>query len=240
MFKCWDHMVGGQIIIRASSAARTMPPARSEPVVVCLVDSDEDDGTAVANGDARQGSRRSRRLSESQVKPDHAVMLTFHADESDSRTAISITWGDFRRLRLPDGRTGEEQLLLNDTLVDWYLKYLESRRLGADTQKGRGLRERTHIFSSFFLKRLRGALQQKDAGRRNEQMAALLKWVRVRRSRASQRKSLSEGGDTGCRGGGGRGWGGGAQTVARYPASTPAPHRKVGWAGGLGGGLPAW
>jgi Ulp1 family protease len=154
-----------------------------EPLVVSLVDSHEDEDTAA--GGARQGSRRSRRLSESKVKPDHEVMFKFQADESDSRSAISITWSDFRRLRLPDGRTGEEQLLLNDTLVDWYLKSLESRMLDASRQR---LRERMYIFSSFFLKRLRGALQQKDAGRRDEQMAALLKWVRVRSARASQEK----------------------------------------------------
>jgi len=36
---------------------------------------------------------------------------------------------------------------------------------------------RTHIFSSFFLKRLRGALEQKDPSKREMQLASLLKWV---------------------------------------------------------------
>ena len=47
-------------------------------------------------------------------------------------------------------------LLLNDSLVDFYLRYLQS-------QMNEAQRERVHIFNSFFLKQLRSTLQTRRA-----------------------------------------------------------------------------
>jgi len=155
----------------------SLPEDSAEPVVVSLLSEDDDDEASAGGANVpSQAKRRSRRISSLQEHADNELMLTFHADESGtgrgSRDVFNILWGDFRRLRLPDGKCGAEQLLLNDTLVDWYLKgYLEARLMSANPR----LRERTHIFSSFFLKKLPNALQH-----RGEHIAKLLKWVQVR------------------------------------------------------------
>ena len=71
------------------------------------------------------------------------------------REPICLTWGDYCRLGTPDGPVGPEQLLLNDTLVEWYLRFKLEKQL-----RQLGLAERTYIFSPFFIKRLRLALQR--------------------------------------------------------------------------------
>jgi len=78
------------------------------------------------------------------------------------REPICLTWGDYRRLGTPDGTVGPEQLLLNDTLVEWYLRFKLEKQL-----RQLGLAERTYIFSPFFIKRLRLALQRRGAPTRN-------------------------------------------------------------------------
>ena len=156
-------------------------PAQAR-VVISLIDSDEEDESRPVKKECVK--RRSRRISAHQQKPDDEVMLTWSMGGADAGFKASdkfnITWGDFRRLSLPDGRRGAEQLLLNDTIVDWYLKYVELHVLGGGSPERERQRMRTHIFSSFFLKRLRGALEQKDPSKREMQLASLLKWVQVR------------------------------------------------------------
>mmetsp|Transcript_12229 Transcript_12229/g.35161 ORF Transcript_12229/g.35161 Transcript_12229/m.35161 type:complete len:1059 (-) Transcript_12229:389-3565(-) len=153
-------------------------PAQAR-VVISLIDSDEEDESRPVKKECVK--RRSRRISAHQQKPDDEVMLTWSMGGADAGFKASdkfnITWGDFRRLSLPDGRRGAEQLLLNDTIVDWYLKYVELHVLGGGSPERERQRMRTHIFSSFFLKRLRGALEQKDPSKREMQLASLLKWV---------------------------------------------------------------
>ena len=78
------------------------------------------------------------------------------------REPICLTWGDYCRLGTPDGPVGPEQLLLNDTLVEWYLRFKLEKQL-----RQLGLAERTYIFSPFFIKRLRLALQRRGAPTRN-------------------------------------------------------------------------
>jgi len=134
-----------------------MPPRKrkaaeaSAPVVVELSSDDE------PAADSRRRSRRKQNA-------NHEPMVRIG---DGGREPICLTWGDYRRLGTPDGTVGPEQLLLNDTLVEWYLRFKLEKQL-----RQLGLAERTYIFSTFFIKRLRLALK-----RRGETLRKLLKWV---------------------------------------------------------------
>ena len=154
---------------RSSAASSSAPPA--EPEVILLALSDEEE--AVVEAPAK---RRSTRIAK---PPESQALLTFPS--AAAKDSITLTYGDLRRLRQPQGKVqAPESLLLNDNLVDFYVKYI-SAAVGPSQEPGicRSLlpgltaaaRDRVHIFNAFFLKRLRMTLSQK------KDLSGLLKWV---------------------------------------------------------------
>ena len=129
-----------------------------EPVMVDLCgSSDEEDAAA-----AKRPKRVSSRLAAKELQPDSKVLL--HYPTKGAKGSIMLTYGDVRRLRRHGAAVAPEQLLLNDSLVDFYVKYLmEHSNQFADAGIG-GLtapaRERVHVFNAFFLKRLRLSIQK--------------------------------------------------------------------------------
>ena len=161
---------------RSSGASADAPP-----VVVDLLDSDDDDVVAADAARERKGQRRSKRLSNN-PKPDASVKL-FEFPEKE-REYVTLTFGDLRRLRprsmnLIHESTSDE-LLLNDNLVDFYVKYLSiAHKPDKVPDKVKALMQglsaedhsRVHVFNSFFLKRLKTTINQ------GRDPAALLKWT---------------------------------------------------------------
>ncbi|XP_037082411.1 sentrin-specific protease 6-like [Pollicipes pollicipes] len=75
-----------------------------------------------------------------QAQQRHAVQTILHFPPPPASGAIAVNTDDYCCL--------EEEQFLNDVIIDFYLKYLVSSRLAEPD------RRRTHVFSSFFYKRL--------------------------------------------------------------------------------------
>ena len=156
---------------RRSSAASSS----AEPVVVDLLDSDDDDevGEAPADGGRRRCTRRNRPAATEEL-------FSFPLKPAKGEESVTIRYGDLRRLRPPGfemkdmHRAHTEELLLNDNLVDFYVKYLSNDAPASIKHLLPGLsanfRERVHIFSSFFLKKL------KEKINRRQDLTPLLRW----------------------------------------------------------------
>ena len=118
--------------------------------------------------------RRSVRIAKRDRKPDEAVLL--HFPDVEAKERITLTYADARRLKSGARGAAPETLLLNDNLVDFYVKYLLSAPRPSCEKFIPGLsadkRARIHIFNAFFLKRLRMNLR-KGLG-----LESMLKWVR--------------------------------------------------------------
>jgi len=145
----------------------------SAPVFVDLVDSDD----AMPEVSASSRSRKSARIEKNAAMADDATLLTF--PPAPSKESITLCFSDLRRLRPVMPHPGTEHLLLNDTLVDFYVKHLSRPAAslpGCSSQLLPGLdeatRSRVHVFNAFFLKRLRtNLLKGKD-------LTPLLKWTK--------------------------------------------------------------
>ena len=135
-------------------------PSEEERVEIDLVDSDDD-----VPADERRRSGRIKRA----LETDELFLFTTGETKEEQREAIRVTYGDMHRL-LPAAHhmvVPTEGMLLNDTLVDFWVKYYTATLL-TDEQ-----RRRVHIFNSFFMKRLRGA----HSSGNTSDLSALLKWV---------------------------------------------------------------
>ena len=140
---------------------------------VDLVDSDD----ALPEVAASSRSRKSARIEKNAAMADDATLLTF--PPAPSKESITLCFSDLRRLRPVMPHPGTEHLLLNDTLVDFYVKHLSRPAAslpGCSSQLLPGLdeatRSRVHVFNAFFLKRLRtNLLKGKD-------LTPLLKWTK--------------------------------------------------------------
>ena len=146
--------------------------SKPEPETIDLLDSDDDAAPVAAGG--RTGGRKSARLEKKVAAPDSAKLLVF--PKAPAKESISIYYSDLRRLRPILPHPDSSNLLLNDTLVDFYVKYLTaSARPACGAQLLPGLddaaRSRVHVFNAFFLKRLRALFLAK------EDLTPLLKWV---------------------------------------------------------------
>ena len=149
---------------RAAAAAAAEEESGS-PVVITLIDSDDDADpagrrVAVRRKSVRQESKRCK--ADSELLPLPVV--------PNVKGTIELTFGELRRLRPPGECVIAEQLLLNDSLVDYYVQLLTQEKLKPD------VRSRVHIFNSFFLRRLRSSI----AGKRDPNLTELMRWVQVR------------------------------------------------------------
>ena len=152
--------------------------ARAEPISIDLCADDEDDGTAAAAAaiDATKpaAGRRSSRIASQARKPDAAVLLHFPSEDAKER--ITLTYADVRRLKSGARGAPPETLLLNDNLVDLYIKYLSGPPQQLCVKFIPGLdeksRSRVHMFSAFFLKRLKTTITK------GLSMHTMMKWVR--------------------------------------------------------------
>ena len=116
---------------RSAAASSSAQPA--EPIVVDLLDSDDDEPVVDESKQPQRRSTRTVRI------PDTQQLLCFPSAEV--KESISITYGDLRRLRRPerDKVCSAEQLLLNDSLVDFYVKYLQAEAPAATAELLPGL-----------------------------------------------------------------------------------------------------
>ena len=110
-------------------------------------------------------------------------MLTFPLKAKES---VTLTFGDLRRLVPKTGFKpacfSDDQLLLNDSLVDFHIRWLLTPRPKLPEQPAllqqlmpgldASVQDRVHIFNSFFLKKLRQLTLEKKS------LQPLLKWVR--------------------------------------------------------------
>eukprot|EP00900_Chrysochromulina_parva_P000336 jgi/Chrpa1/10302/Chrysochromulina_OHIO_Genome00002604-RA len=153
--------------------------ARADPISIDLCNTDdEDDGTAAvaAAVDATKpaAGRRSSRIASQARKPDEAVLLHFPSEDAKER--ITLTYADVRRLKSGARGAAPETLLLNDNLVDLYIKYLSGppQQLCAKFIPGLDEKSRSHVhmFSAFFLKRLKTTITK------GLSMHTMMKWVR--------------------------------------------------------------
>ena len=135
-------------------------PSEEERVEIDLVDGDDD-----VPADERRRSGRIKRA----LETDELFLFTTGETKEEQREAIRR---DVRR-HAPAAPAAHrmvlptEGMLLNDTLVDFWVKYYTAKLL-TDEQ-----RRRVHIFNSFFMKRLRGA----HSSGNTSDLSALLKWV---------------------------------------------------------------
>ena len=142
-----------------------MPPRKRkaadpdrEPDVVDLMDSDDPESPAPPHA----ARRNSARIQRQQPQPPEKVLCIY---PENNKEGITLTYGEWYRLQPLGESVSSEQLLLNDTLVDFYIKHLLSAVLSEEEQR------RVHIFSSFFFKRLKAAIGNEAA------MRGMLKWV---------------------------------------------------------------
>ena len=154
-------------------ASKVNAASSSAPVFVDLVDSDDDATPEVV---VSSRSRKSARIEKSAAMADEAPLLTF--PPKGHKESITLCFSDLRRLKPILKHPGTEHLLLNDTLVDFYVKHLSRPAAalpGCSAQLLPGLdeatRSRVHVFNAFFLKRLR-TLHLKD-----KDLTPLLKWT---------------------------------------------------------------
>ena len=113
---------------RARSASGGASAEAAGPVTVDLcLSSDEDEDNDPSKARATQPARRSSRLEERE-RPHDAQKLICFPPSGSAKETITLTYGDLRRLRPSDGTAQAfiptDQLLLNDQLVDFYVKYL--------------------------------------------------------------------------------------------------------------------
>ena len=168
---------------RARSASGGASAEAAGPVTVDLcLSSDEDEDNDPSKARATQPARRSSRLEERE-RPHDAQKLICFPPSGSAKETITLTYGDLRRLRPSDGTAQAfiptDQLLLNDQLVDFYVKYLLQplpEQPPTCKQLLPGLsdksRERVHIFNAFFLKRLRLTINK------GRDLDAMLKWTK--------------------------------------------------------------
>ena len=118
-------------------------------------------------------SRRSSRIEIQARNPGAAVLL--HFPSRDAKGYISLTFADVQRLESGAHGAPSKTLLLNDNLVDFYIKYLSGppQQLCAKFIPGldEKSRSRVHMFSAFFLKRLTKTITK------GLDMGAMMKWV---------------------------------------------------------------
>ena len=96
---------------RSTSGAPAAPP-----VFVNLLDSDDE----VTDAAAPRASRKSARIEKHAAMADEVTLLTFPS--APSKDSITLSFSDLRRLRPIMTHPGNEHLLLNDTLVDFYVE----------------------------------------------------------------------------------------------------------------------
>ena len=160
----------GALAMPKRRASKVNAAASSAPVFVDLVDSDDDAPPEVT---VSSRSRKSARIEKSAAMADEAPLLTF--PPKGHKESITLCFSDLRRLRPILKHPSAEHLLLNDTLVDFYVKHLSRPAAALPTLQLPGLdeatRSRVHVFNAFFLKRLRtNLLKDKD-------LTPLLKWT---------------------------------------------------------------
>ena len=103
--------------------------------------------------------RRSGRICQIASKSNHDKLIAYPTEDAPDR--IVLTFGDLRRLKAKDGTVeiDSSAKLLNDQLVDFYIRHLQRKVLTESQQC------RVHIFNSFFLKSLKTTLQKRRAAR---------------------------------------------------------------------------
>ena len=142
-----------------------------DKISINLCDSDaENEGTTAKPA----AGRRSSRIASSACKPGDAELL--HFPSKDAKEYITLTYADVRRLESRLSGAPPETLLLNDNLVDLYIKHLSGPPQQLCTEFMPRLdetsRSRVHVFNAFFLKKLEDTITQ-GLG-----MHKMMKWVR--------------------------------------------------------------
>jgi hypothetical protein len=123
-----------------------------DPISIDLCGSDDDVDVAAAAVCAVKppAGRRSSRISGLARKPDDTVLLHFPSEDAKER--ITLTYADVRRLQSGAHRVPPETLLLNDNLVDLYIKHLSGPLQHPFTKfiprLSQTSRSRVHVFSA--------------------------------------------------------------------------------------------
>ena len=161
---------------RKARASTSSEPA--EHVTISLLDSDDDDEVVET-----KSGRKSGRLEKKRRKLDSEILIVYPppVDGKEVKGSITLTYGDLRRLRPHDPYLLANQLLLNDSLVDYYVQLLIREKLKEE------VRGRVHIFNSFFLKRLRNSI----VGKVDPDLVKLMKWVQVAAMHLNSRPALT-------------------------------------------------
>ncbi|XP_024527147.1 ubiquitin-like-specific protease 1D [Selaginella moellendorffii] len=152
-----QHRFSPQVLDAEETSARRN--TRSSPDTVVLFSSDDENEIKVMEPAAISTRRTSSRIA-ARRKMDLNMKIAYPS--KDDPDALEVYYGDFSRLQPAE--------FLNDTVIDFYIKYLQREAIDAERK------EKFHFYSSFFFKKLSEAFDTE--AKQVEAFSKLRKWTK--------------------------------------------------------------